>query len=159
MGTRADFYVGRGEQAEWLGSTAWDGYPRGVFPDYPELFTSPTLTEPEYRGWVAGHLEGRNDGTKPEQGWPWPWDDSRTTDYAYAYEDGKIYGSCFGYPWFQVDPNASEWGEPQEDEEAEYVPLPKEEKVIFPNMLKLKATTYGARSGLMVISIPTTDNI
>jgi len=29
MGTRADFYVGRGEQAEWLGSIAWDGYPSG----------------------------------------------------------------------------------------------------------------------------------
>ncbi len=27
MGTRADFYVGLGEQAEWLGSVAWDGNP------------------------------------------------------------------------------------------------------------------------------------
>jgi hypothetical protein len=30
MGTRADFYVGRGGQAEWLGSIAWDGYPSGI---------------------------------------------------------------------------------------------------------------------------------
>jgi hypothetical protein len=29
MGTRADFYVGRGESAEWLGSIAYDGYPEG----------------------------------------------------------------------------------------------------------------------------------
>ena len=26
MGTRADFYIGRGQDAEWLGSVAWDGY-------------------------------------------------------------------------------------------------------------------------------------
>jgi len=26
MGTRADFYVGMGKDAEWLGSVAWDGY-------------------------------------------------------------------------------------------------------------------------------------
>lgn len=25
MGTRADFYSGRGKTAEWLGSIAWDG--------------------------------------------------------------------------------------------------------------------------------------
>lgn len=153
MGTRADFYVGRGEQAAWLGSIAWDGYPRGVFSDYPELFTAPPLTELEFRGWVAGYLEEREDGTKPEQGWPWPWDDSRTTDYAYAYEDGEIYASGFGYPWFQVDPDAPQWGEPQEDEE-NYVSLPKEEKVTFPDMSHIKNPMFGGpRSGLMVIGI------
>ena len=25
MGTRADFYVGVGKKAEWLGNVAWDG--------------------------------------------------------------------------------------------------------------------------------------
>lgn len=30
MGTRADFYVGRGEQAQWLGSIGWNGYPEGI---------------------------------------------------------------------------------------------------------------------------------
>ncbi len=33
MGTRADFYIGRGEKAEWLGSVAWDGYPTGILPE------------------------------------------------------------------------------------------------------------------------------
>ncbi|MFH1835312.1 MAG: hypothetical protein ABH851_03885 [Methanobacteriota archaeon] len=28
--------------------------------------------------------------TSPEQGWPWPWEDSGTTDYAYAFEAGKV---------------------------------------------------------------------
>ena len=30
MGTRADFYIGRGATAEWIGSIAWDGYPDGI---------------------------------------------------------------------------------------------------------------------------------
>jgi hypothetical protein len=29
MGTRADFYIGRGKRALWLGSVAFDGYPAG----------------------------------------------------------------------------------------------------------------------------------
>ena len=30
MGTRADLYIGRGTDAEWIGSVAWDGYPSGL---------------------------------------------------------------------------------------------------------------------------------
>ena len=30
MGTRADFYVGKGKDSEWLGSIAWDWYPDGI---------------------------------------------------------------------------------------------------------------------------------
>ncbi len=30
MGTRADFYIGRGPTAEWIGSLPLDGYPEGI---------------------------------------------------------------------------------------------------------------------------------
>ena len=30
MDERADFYVGRGEDAEWLGSITWNGYPKAL---------------------------------------------------------------------------------------------------------------------------------
>lgn len=30
MGTRADFYVRKDSQMEYLGSIAWDGYPSGI---------------------------------------------------------------------------------------------------------------------------------
>ena len=43
MGTRADFYVGRGDAAEWIGSIAYDGYP----------FYKPQLPE----GWIGGVKE------------------------------------------------------------------------------------------------------
>ncbi|HKI68790.1 MAG TPA: hypothetical protein VKA67_04320, partial [Verrucomicrobiae bacterium] len=46
--------------------------------------------EDEYRAAVAEMLAGREDATLPEMGWPWPWNDSNTTDYAYAFRDGKV---------------------------------------------------------------------
>lgn len=139
MGTRADFYVGRGENAEWLGSVGWDGYPSGVFTrDQPV-----EILEDSWREWVADFL-AREDGTKPEDGWPWPWEDSRTTDYAYAWDDGLLYASSFGTEWFVVDATADEWGESVDEGDGETV-------AVFPDMTARKAVTYGPRSGLIVI--------
>lgn len=42
MGTRADFYVGRGKDAEWIGSVAFDGYPDGFERD--DLFSAKVKT-------------------------------------------------------------------------------------------------------------------
>jgi hypothetical protein len=66
MGTRADFYIGRGKDAEWLGSVAWDGYPHGF--DRPGLMDA--TTEADYRAAVAAELDSREDATKPTDGWP-----------------------------------------------------------------------------------------
>jgi hypothetical protein len=121
MGTRADFYVGRGAEAEWIGSITWDGYPAGI--DDAVFF--PT-TEHEYRTAVTNFLASRDDATLPTEPWPWPWEDSGTTDYAYAYENGKVYASSFGHAWFEVDPNAECYGEPEDRED--------EGKVAFPDM-------------------------
>lgn len=95
MGTRADFYIGRGESAEWIGSVAWDGYPSD-FSDTP-IFSS--RTEQEFRDRVAAMLASRDDATLPKDGWPWPWPDSRTTDYAYAFDGGRVHAACFGHRW------------------------------------------------------------
>lgn len=134
MGTRADFYVGRGEDAEWLGSIAWDGYPEGI----DAAVLEPT-SEDDYREAVALFLGDRDDATAPEQGWPWPWDDSGTTDYAYAFDGGQVWGSCFGTPWFHADVldanQRPETGEPAR----------------FPDMSERKAVTYGRRSGVTII--------
>lgn len=132
MGTRADFYVGRGKSAEWLGSIAWDGYPTG---DKAGIFRSET--EEVYRQEVAAFLV-REDGTVPSMGWPWPWNDSQTTDYAYAFDCGKVYGSDFGHAWF--DPLL-----PQPDVE---VDTNKEE---FPDMTEVKNVTWGKRSGVIIM--------
>jgi hypothetical protein len=134
MGTRADFYVGRGEKAEWLGSIAWDGYPGGID---PKLLKSES--EEDYRYRVKEFLK-REDGTLPEDGWPWPWEDSRTTDYAYAFDEGKVWASCFGNKWFNPLKKEPEHKDVKEAE--------------FPNMKAIQKVTLGKRSGVIVLGLP-----
>ena len=140
MGTRCDFYVGTGVNAEWLGSYPFDGYPDGI-PDAIKLADS----ESGFREAVAEFLALEPaSSTLPAQGWPWPWEDSRTTDYAYAWDDGLLYASSFGTEWFVVDTTAEEWGEPDDEGDGEKI-------AVFPDMTAIKAVTYGPRSGLIVI--------
>ena len=141
MGTRADFYVGRGAKAEWIGSIAWDGYPDGHPSRVIEL-----KDEDAFRDEVNSILEDEN-GRKPEGGWPWPWDNSNTTDYSYAFEDGVVYATCFGHGWWV----ATE-GDPSEEEGWEETPkLPDSE---WPNMKdRANVTPAGSEmSGVIVVS-------
>lgn len=140
MGTRADFYVGRDPATmEWLGSIAWDGYPDGL----PSGVRRASV-EKTYRAAVAKMLAGRDDATLPEQGWPWPWANSQTTDYAYAFDGGKVWASCFACDWFGARRN----GHPdEENEEHEY------DKVKFPDMTDRKKVTLGKRSGILLIGL------
>ena len=131
MGTRCDFYVGRDSSAEWLGSVAWNGDPE----NFPEIIEA--NQESRYREEVTKELEARDDATLPEAGWPWPWEDSRTTDYAITFDDGEVYASCFGHSWYR----------PGKEEEPE---AEGEKVAVFPNMKSRQKVTFGARSGLMV---------
>jgi hypothetical protein len=139
MGTRADFYVGRGKKAKWLGSIAWDGYPGGL----PKSLLMAKQSEEHFRMEVAKELATRGDATFPEMGWPWPWNDSHTTDYAYAFEDGKVWTSCFGCEW--VDPLLSD------KELNDAIDNAKEKAAIFPDMLGIKNVNWGKRSGIIIV--------
>lgn len=131
MGTRADFYLGRGVEAKWLGSIGWDGYPDGM----PKAL----LEAPSETKFLAAvkWLSKREDWTAPKMGWPWPWDTSHTTDYAYAYEKGIVYASSYGGPWFEA---AKPEPENNPGERAE-----------FPDMSSVKNVDLGKRSGLIMI--------
>jgi hypothetical protein len=95
MGTRADFYVGTGPTAEWIGSISYDGYPEGAPADVIKA-----TTEVRFRREVERLLaDPQILSTRPSEGWPWPWTDSRTTDYAYAFRDGEVVLSAFGDEW------------------------------------------------------------
>ena len=148
MGTRADFYVGRGPEAEWLGSIAWDGY------DVDEPLRRST-NEQQWRNRVEHFLAARDDATRPEQGWPWPWEDSRTTDFAYAYDDGRVWASCFGHAWF--DPN----NPPASEDDDEEPTMLGAKVAVFPDMTARKNVTHGSRSGVMIVGpgglIPATE--
>lgn len=152
MGTSADFYVGRGANAEWLGSIAWDGYPEGN-PSDNYLFQS--KNEEEFRKEVEQVIK-ENDGIKVEEGWPWPWEDSRKTDYSYAWDENKVWASCFGYAWF--DPaEYLEYIKDRDDDDYDYDEEEEkfgggEEKVaVFPNMKDKQNVQLNSRGGIMLI--------
>lgn len=140
MGTRADFYVGRGADAEWIGSIGWDGYPDGV----AESVLSAT-TPDEFRAAVEVFFAARRDATRPADGWPWPWPNSHTTDYAYAIDDGRVHASCFGYEWF--DPKAE-----RSDDECDES-RSKGKVTVFPDMSAgAQRERLGAHSGVIAIT-------
>lgn len=136
MGTRADFYLGRGSNAKWLGSIGWDGYPDGI--DKCILGSS---TPQMYARRVKDFIK-KSGGTLPEEGWPWPWKNSNTTDYAYAFEKGKVYGTYFGHGWWIATKEPDGGG----DE-------PKIPDSDWPDMTKIQNVQMGSqKSGVIVIS-------
>lgn len=134
MGTRADFYVGQGIGAEWLGSIAWDGHPDGV----PGPIFDAT-SETDYRERVEAILATDKSATRPADGWPWPWTDSRTTDYAYTW-DGRVLVSSGGRPYVDRQAAMAEG----------YYDSPKQE--VFPDMTNRQRVTLGPRSGITIVS-------
>jgi hypothetical protein len=120
MGTRADFYVKNDDQVEWLGSVAWDGYEWAEKADCPLMMAT---SQEEFQVAVK-ELSAREDWTSPEHGWPWPWDDSSTTDFSYVF-DGSTKAYEFGTA---KDGNSLDW----------------------PDMSERKNVTMGPRSGLIV---------
>ena len=180
MGTRADFYIGRGKDAVYLGSTAWEGYPDGIvktiskgryeckteeFPQGQHLFDS--KTEEEFKERLDQYFEKRTDVSLPHRdGWPWPWDTSHTTDYSYAFDDGQVFCCSFGHCWFtpaEYFKYIKEVNRRQELSEDELEGLPELEdpseskstngkECIFPNMKDIQNVTFGSRSGVMVFT-------
>jgi hypothetical protein len=145
MGTRADFYIGRGKKAEWLGSIAWDGY------SIPKKLRQ-AATEAEFRERLAKFAKKRDDWTAPEDGWPWPWYDSHLTDEVWAFDDGKVWNAN-GSParWFDANAEKPDFSETEDEDaafEAWHTTLPA---AVFPDMSKKKNVAYGKRSGLLII--------
>jgi hypothetical protein len=142
VGTRADFYTKTADSLVWHGSIAWDGHPESIEPDI--LMAT---DEPSFLKALDAFLTSRDDATRPEDGWPWPWEDSRTTDFAYVWNETKVGAYCFGRGPF--DPLVEE-----RDEDGDR-PVMKEGKVtIFPDMTAIQNVTLGPRSGVMVFSVP-----
>lgn len=136
MGTRADFYIGRGPEAEWLGSIAYDGYPDGI-----ETTILDATTPKKFRAAVAKFLKERDDSTFPDQGWPWPWEDSRTTDYAYAFDGGAVLASRMGHQWAATGDVDNGDG-------------PKMGPEAFPNMKSRQNVRLDRGSGVMILALP-----
>jgi hypothetical protein len=137
MGTRADFYVGRGVKARWVGSIAWDGYPGSR--------TRRLLKAADRLAFLAAvkELSNEHDFSEPKRdGWPWPWEDSCTTDFAYAWHRGAVWVSCHGSEWLIAKQVLRKNVEFSADCTA-----------VFPQMMIDEAAPYGSkRSGGMLAS-------
>ncbi len=146
MGTRADFYVGRGENMEWIGSVAWDGYPNG----FAGTGILGANSEENFRSALSALAADRSDFTSPEMGWPWPWSDSFTTDFAYAFDGDRVYVSR------ESDAHC-DWVEAAQfdrEEEMDYdtiQTLPSCGPLAYPDMKAVQNVDFGARSGLMIL--------
>lgn len=134
MGTRADFYIKKADEKElvWLASIAWDGYPDGI-----DKLILRAKTEKQFKAALTKFLSTRDDVTLPNNGWPWPWDDSNTTDYGYCFHKGRVYSNYFGRGWYSPFSKAEEpriiWNHP------------------YPNMTNVKNVRYDKGSGLIII--------
>lgn len=99
MGPRADFYLGKGRRAQWLGSIGFSGQPE----DIPRNILT-ARTKKQFEGAVGQLLDDYRrqhlNMATPKMGWPWPWEISHLTDYAYAFCSGQVVASNFGHRWF-----------------------------------------------------------
>lgn len=158
MGTRADFYVGLNENMEWIGSFAWDGHHDTVMDRYPEMVNAGD--EATFRTEVEKLLKGRDDGTLPEQGWPWPWEDSGTTDVTYAFHDSSVWATGFGDRFRKIIDIAEQEEKVKSIDDYDVVEKMDEAfwkegiEVKFPNMKHLKNTARpgSQRSGVMLFT-------
>ncbi len=90
MGTRADFYLERDDKRlMWIGSKAHDGSPWNIPTDIL-IQINPIMFEEMVTDFL---LEHRDDSIIRQEGetWPWPWSDSRITDYSYIFIMDKVF--------------------------------------------------------------------
>ena len=96
MGTRADFYVmDHDGSMEWIGSVSQDGgylsIPTDILISGNQIMFEEIVTDFIKSRGKSGILKG-------EEGWPWPWADSRMSDYAYIMHicTGKVMVCRYG---------------------------------------------------------------
>jgi hypothetical protein len=145
MPTRADLYAGNGPGAEWLGSYKFDGEPAAL----DKAILKATSLQ-GYREAVFAHLNERHDATLPHEPWPWLWEDSSLTEYAYTWSNGALW-ACGSGEWFLVDPTTPSFGEWPEKG---FTPV-LGGKPEWPNM---KARKYISRGRRMISNDPSTTN-
>src|SRR4051812_39870495 len=116
MSTKTDFYIGRGPNAEWLGSLQQDCTPRNLLGVPSGRMALTATDESTYRAaveelFVAWEAETFGAAYPRRTGWPWPWPwyTSHKSDWIVTFDQGV--GNVFvtiggGTRWKQVNPRA-----------------------------------------------------
>jgi len=125
MGTRADFYLEQDDKRlMWIGSLYKDGHPWNI-PIEILIQVNPVMFEEL----VTDFLKTKDSALRQEgDHWPWPWADSRMTDYSYIFMMNKV---------MAYSPDAKRLYDPVkivQGEDIDYATLPF--NVHFPLMLK-----------------------
>ena len=148
MGTRADFYIKKNKKIEWLGSIAWDGYEIDEVED--------AKSEEEYVKLLTEFLSERNDATYKEDGWPWPWNNSKLTDECYVFEHGTIWQMIShdgNYRDHSTECLFAPYNEAETNDDGEIINSVATRRFCVPDMSHLKNVASGKRSGLITVSI------
>lgn len=86
MGTRADFYVEKYDRLMWVGSLFKNGEPTKI-PTEILIQVNASM----YEELVVELLEEKDSAIRSNGDlWPWPWEDSRMTDYVYIFQGGNV---------------------------------------------------------------------
>jgi len=84
MGTRADFYIDDLGDMTWIASIYRNGQPWNIPLELLAQVNQVMFTEELY--WF---LEKVRDDYAGNRTWPWPWEDSRMTDFSYILDCEK----------------------------------------------------------------------
>jgi hypothetical protein len=112
---KADFYIGLGENARWLGSIGDGGHPAVVTREH-DLFNLDgnidDYTEDTFVAMVESILDDAPNHVlvaRPSVGGTWPWDHNTSagTAFAYAWNNGCIHVFEEGYMVAQHYPNGA----------------------------------------------------
>ena len=158
MGTRSDFYVMNKKKALiWVGSYGWDGDPEGVPKD---MSLDKIDSEEDFKKKVIEYLEEHDGYISGKNGWPWPWEDSGTTDYYYFFYEGDVWcGGIYvgeGTYTLKLRDYMDNLKEFDDGEDCEEQVEKKAEKISFkgeyslPDMSKIQDVDFGRSSGVMV---------
>jgi hypothetical protein len=95
----ADFYVGRGENATYLGTSTWpvDPIPTTHF----QSLDANEFTMEDFRLFVGNIVTSRE--------WPHSYADSTETPWTYAYDTGSVYVYRYGVEMAVIRCNAFRW--------------------------------------------------
>ena len=92
MGTRTDFYVGTGTNAEWIGSLQFGCHLDALLKDWYGHTALTARTHSDYRDAVEQLLftwavNGFGAAHQPRHGWPWAWNTSHCNDWIVTATD------------------------------------------------------------------------
>ncbi|VVJ22699.1 Uncharacterised protein [Amycolatopsis camponoti] len=119
MSSYTDFYLGRGEKADWIGSLRGECYPENFLVVAPLRMALTATDARTFRAavtntlncWEAEHL---GQAYHRELGWPWPWYSSHTSSWIITFDsdtEAVFVTVGGGIRWHRINPHAPRFPE------------------------------------------------